>query len=35
MNPYEDLINQSMSNIINRPKFEYNADEDEAYQAFG
>lgn len=32
--PYEDLINQQLSAIMNRPKFDYNADEDPAYQAF-
>lgn len=33
-NPYGDLINQQLSLIFNRPKFDYNPDEDAAYQAF-
>ena len=31
---YMNLMNQQLSDIMNRPKFEYNADEDPAYQAF-
>lgn len=34
VSPYEDLINQTLSGIVNRPKFQYNPDEDVAYQAF-
>lgn len=32
--PYEDLLNQEISKITNRPQFSYNPEEDTAYQAF-
>ena len=31
---YKSLIDQTLSNIMNRPKFEYDADSDLAYQSF-
>lgn len=31
---YKSLIDQTLSNILNRPKFEYDADSDLAYQSF-
>ena len=34
VSPYEDLINESISNLINRDPFSYNPDEDAAYQAY-
>lgn len=32
--PYEDLINKQLSDIMNRPKFNYDPENDPAYQAF-